>query len=882
MRISRGRTILKHMVQVTAIALTVGLLMYFAVTQVLIDDLANSLIRFAQQGATTVETYVSRRILEAQSIAANSIISNTKLPLDQRLAELKKQLELDIYRRLSIADTEGNSVTMDGTRLNISDREYFIEAMKGDSFVTDPFISRVDGTMVIVFSVPIINGDNVVGILYATYDADVLSLMTDRIKLSDSGSTYMLNSRGDVIAHDNRELVYNITNDMENAKDNSELDKLARLEAKMVAGLTGTGEYRYNGIAKYMGYCPVGDTGWSIAVTSSKREVFSKLNSVSTVLLGLVIAASFIIAFVLSRSRVLTSDLKKQKVSTLRIAEFMNLLAITIRLDGAILTTNRHAEEGLIYFSKFASRSIKNINELLSEEDREKLSVIISSLTGQSGGVSFELALSCGNSRKVFIYCTIVCDKEDNNVLEILAIDITKRVEQENKLQRSFKELTQVYGELAASEDRIRQLAYRDSLTGLPNRTALYDIIEKVLTGPDKPDKCALVYLDLDNFKYVNDSFGHLSGDLLLEEIGSRLRSSILPEDTVARFEGDEFVIFIHKFSTIDEIKSRLDTISRIFSEPFKVMKNTLHVSVSSGISIYPYHATTTEGLIKSSDVAMYRAKKDGKNKHIVYKQEMDKDFSERIDMENGLRKAIEDKEFLLHYQPQLDLGTGEIIGFEALIRWMRPHYGLIAPLRFIGIAEETGLIVQIGRWVLQTACEFMKELNDTMNSSYKVSVNISVVQLMQGDFTSMIKEVLEITGLPPRLLELELTESKLLEMVELNMLKLIELRSYGVQISIDDFGKGFSSLSYLKQLPIDTLKIDKSFVDDIPENDNSMIESIIHIGHRRNLAVVAEGVEKYEQVEFLARYKCDRVQGYYFSKPVPENEVRELIEKRM
>jgi EAL domain-containing protein (putative c-di-GMP-specific phosphodiesterase class I) len=311
-------------------------------------------------------------------------------------------------------------------------------------------------------------------------------------------------------------------------------------------------------------------------------------------------------------------------------------------------------------------------------------------------------------------------------------------------------------------------------------------------------------------------------------------------------------------------------------------MKNTIHISVSSGISIYPQHATTTEGLIKNSDVAMYRAKKDGKNKHIVFQQEMDKDFSERIDMENGLRKAIEEKEFLLHYQPQLALKTGEIVGFEALIRWDRPDYGLIAPLKFIGIAEETGLIVQIGRWVLQTACGFMKALNDTMHSSYKVSVNISVVQLMQGDFVSMVKEVLETTGFNPMLLELELTESKLLEMVELNMQKLIDLRNYGVHISIDDFGKGFSSLSYLKQLPINTLKIDKSFVDDIPENDNSMIESIIHIGHQRNLTVVAEGVEKHEQVEFLSRYKCDIVQGYYFSEPVPEDEVIKLLDKKL
>jgi EAL domain-containing protein (putative c-di-GMP-specific phosphodiesterase class I) len=284
------------------------------------------------------------------------------------------------------------------------------------------------------------------------------------------------------------------------------------------------------------------------------------------------------------------------------------------------------------------------------------------------------------------------------------------------------------------------------------------------------------------------------------------------------------------------------------------------------------------EEMLRSSDVAMHHAKKEGKNTHMMFRQEMNDELVERIEMEYGLRQALANNEFILFYQPQVDLATGEVVSFEALLRWMHPQRGMIQPLKFISVAEESGLIVQIGKWVLKTACDFIIRLNGRTSRQYGISVNISVVQLMQADFVDMVREILESTGLEPSLLELEITESKLVETVEMNLRKIHELRKIGVRFSIDDFGKGFSSLSYLKQLPVNTLKIDKCFVDDIPDNDHSMIESIIHIGHKRNLVVVAEGVEKKEQMEYLLKHKCDMMQGYYYSKPVPEEDVPKLI----
>ena len=874
----RKNIVINKTLQIMAVALITGLLFYYAVTRILIFDMENSLIRYANQGAATVSSYVNGRLSETRSIAANSIISNTALPTEQRLEELRKQLSLDGYRRLSIADVNGNSITTDGVRLNIHDREYYVRAMAGESVVSDPFKSRVDGLMVITFAVPIYNEGKTAGVLYATYDAEVISTITDQIKLSDSGYTFIINKDGNIIAHEDRQLVYNIGNDIINSYTQSDLGKLAELENRMIAGESGTGEYHYNGEKRYMGFCPIEDTEWSIAVTAPKSAVFSKLNIVFIILLILILTISFVITFIIFRTRLLKIDLLRQQVNTYRIAGFTNLIAFTVKRDGTILTSNRYAEDMLLYFDKYGANKVQNLFELLSEDDKEMLKESIGNVNSNDDNASYELALSRGESKTIHIYCNAIDDKDKDGTIEILGVDITQRVVQENILQDSFEELTVVYDELAATEETIRQLAYKDQLTELPNRAALFNEVEKVIAGIGEADKCALLYLDLDNFKYINDSFSHSIGDMLLVEIGRRIREAFNDNEMVARFEGDEFVVFIKKITSIDELNSKIASAMKVFEEPFSVMRNHFHVSASCGICIYPDHASSIEEMMKSSDVAMYHAKKVGKNTHIMFRQEMNDEFTERIEMENGLRRAIENDEFILYYQPQVDLATDSIVSFEALLRWVHHENGIIPPLKFISVAEETGLIVQIGKWVLKTACEFIVNLNRRYGKEYGISVNISVIQLMQADFVSTVVDTLTNTGLAPSLLELEITESKLVETVDINLKKLHELREIGVRFSIDDFGKGFSSLSYLKQLPVSTLKIDKCFVDDIPDNDHSMIESIIHIGHKRNLVVVAEGVEKKEQLEYLAKHKCDMVQGYYCSKPVPEEEIKEML----
>lgn len=1018
-------SVFTYSIQTAVIALLVGFIMYYAVSKILISGVEESLVRFAEQGAKTIDVFLDGRLSELKSISSNSIIKNTDLPIEQRMNEVKKQLALDNYKRLSIVDMLGNSVTTGDTTLNVSDREYFKKAIKGIPYISDPIVSRVDGTMVIVFAVPIVDKGKISGALYATYNADVLSRMTDKIKLNSKGNAFILDSEGNTIAHEDRSLVYNMDNDLKKVQTNHNMDKLVKLERKMIIGQKGSGDYEYNGINKYMGFSPIGNTGWSIAVTSPMSEILGSLNIVFLILIISVLGATFVLAILYSRSRILKNNLSRQQVNSTRVADVTNLIVLTIDLDGMIITKNKYAGRFFDCFEQNDNDKIQNIFELLTLDESEKFRDIMISAHLQNSSASFELTLKRAGCEAFHLYCSMMSDKDSGNAfhaLEIMGLDITDRVESQNRLQDSFDELTAVYDELAEKEEglrnnydelnsvqgklkmsenryhlvidgsndaiwdwdsendklfysekfydmtgydpselgagwrdikrlihaedigplknetrayfeglrptlwselrlkqkngnynwfivkgkavlneagrviraagsltdinerkkheqMIRQLAYTDSLTGLPNRVAFYNEIGKSFSEIDDDIKCALIYMDLDNFKYVNDSFSHYMGDLLLAEIGKRLAETMTDNEYIARLEGDEFVVFVRRFDTLEELHGKIRTAMSTFIAPFNVSDNSFQITASCGISIFPEHAENIDDLLKNSDMAMYQAKKDGKHKHIIFEKSMNDEFLQRINMENGLRNGIQNNEFILHYQPQYDLNTGKVTGFEALIRWMSPQNGMVPPLKFISVAEETGLIVPIGRWVMLTACGFIKKLNDTVRCNLGIAVNVSVTQLLQADFVQTVRDVLAETGLEPSLLELELTESRLMEAVELNLQKLMELRESGIRISIDDFGRGFSSLSYLKQLPINSLKIDKSFVDDIQNENNNMIETIIHIGHQRGLTVIAEGVEKKEQMEFLASCNCDKVQGFYYSKPVPENDVGTLLE---
>jgi len=438
-------------------------------------------------------------------------------------------------------------------------------------------------------------------------------------------------------------------------------------------------------------------------------------------------------------------------------------------------------------------------------------------------------------------------------------------------------------GERKAYEARIEYLADHDALTDLANRNLLGDRIRQAMAHSRRNGLLlALLFLDLDRFKGINDSFGHELGDALLLEVSSRLKQIVREGDTVARQGGDEFIILLTDIQRPQDVTAVAYKIFAAFSTPFNINGHELFVTTSIGATLYPDDGDDMQSLLRNADTAMYRAKEEHGNAFQFYSREMSVRALERAELESALRRALDRDEFELFYQPKVDTGSGRIIGAEALIRWHHPEMGLVSPTRFIPMAEEIGLIVPIGDWVLHTACAQNKAWQDAGLPHISVSVNLSARQFKQEGLVESVADALQNMGLDARHLELELTESIVMNSAELFITKMKELEGLGVQLSIDDFGTGYSSLSYLKRFPLHHLKIDQSFVRDIATDadDAAITSTVISLGHSLNLKVIAEGVETEEQVAFLRDHHCDEMQGYYFSKPLPAHEFACLLQQ--
>ena len=428
---------------------------------------------------------------------------------------------------------------------------------------------------------------------------------------------------------------------------------------------------------------------------------------------------------------------------------------------------------------------------------------------------------------------------------------------------------------------RMSFLAQHDSLTQLPNRMVLNDrLTQAIAMAHRQAKKLAVLFLDVDRFKNINDSLGHAIGDRLLQSVSERLLACVRRSDTVSRQGGDEFVILLSEVARAPDAAICADKILQALSAPHDIDQHHLHITVSIGIATYPDDGTETETLMKNADFAMYDAKENGRNNYKFFRPEMNARAVERQTLENALRQAIERQEFVLHYQPLMNLGSGTIIGAEALVRWRHPQRGLVPPAQFIPVAEETGLIVPIGRWALREACRQARAWEDSGMPPTRISVNVSAVELRSEDFVACVRAVLAETGLNPHYLEFELTETFLLQDWKSTAAVLHALRDMGVQLALDDFGTGYSSLSHLKRFPIDTLKIDQSFVRNLTldDGDASIVSAVISMGKSLHKRVVAEGVETREQLTFLQQQSCPEGQGFYFSKPMVAGAFGQLL----
>ncbi len=433
------------------------------------------------------------------------------------------------------------------------------------------------------------------------------------------------------------------------------------------------------------------------------------------------------------------------------------------------------------------------------------------------------------------------------------------------------------------AEEAIRHHAYHDHLTGLPNRMLFDDRLRHALAQASRGHQLlALLFLDLDRFKTINDTLGHAAGDRLLIEIGKRLVDRKRAGDTVARLGGDEFLFLISNLRRVEDAARVAQAVLEVVRPPVRLDGHQLQVTASIGISLFPHDGTDGEALIKNADIALYRAKDQGRNGYQIYTPAMNARALEKLIFENQLRRALERQELLLHYQPQIDARTGRIAGVETLVRWRKDAGDLVMPNDFIPLAEDAGLIGPLGEWVLETACAQAREWHNKGFEPLRLAVNLSVHQLQREGFLDTITRVIDKSGIDPTSLELEVTESVVMQDPESGIRSLGELRAMGVQIAIDDFGTGHSSLAYLKRLPVTTLKIDRTFVRDIGRgsDDGAIVRAIIAMAHSLGMKVVAEGVEHERQLAFLSVHGCDEMQGYYFSRPLPKGALLALLEQ--
>jgi diguanylate cyclase (GGDEF)-like protein/PAS domain S-box-containing protein len=520
--------------------------------------------------------------------------------------------------------------------------------------------------------------------------------------------------------------------------------------------------------------------------------------------------------------------------------------------SGCLRVTGHHPGD-LLYNNR------TTYSELVIPEDRMwvREAITYAVAEGRPFDVEYRIAHAEGGIRWVWERGSGVADEHGKMIaLEGLVQDITKRKSAEHA-------------------------AHYDSLTGLANRSLLQDRLQQaLLTAASSGRRIAVAFVDLDRFKFINDSLGHHLGDELLKAVASRLKQCVRDCDTVARLGGDEFVLLINGHTGPEHVRQMMDKMLAAVSQPWVIEQGEFLVSCSIGVALHPDDGDEALTLLKHADSAMYRAKDSGRNNFQFFTRELNALMTEQLELEKHLRRALERNQFVLRYQPRVNLATGQIVGAEALLRWRIPDRGTIAPGRFIALAEETGLIVPIGKWVLQTACRQNKAWQDAGLPPIVVSVNVSARQFRQEALVQTVAEALRESGLEPRYIELELTESMVMHDAPQILSMLEELKELGVKISVDDFGTGYSSLSYLKRFPVDRLKVDRSFVEHMTTaaDDATIVRAIIALGHNLGLKVVAEGVETAQQARALRAYQCDEAQGFLFARAVAARDIPRLV----
>lgn len=875
------------------IAGLVGSVIYYIAYVSLTSTVERSLLDLATQGSYRIDEVLESHLKLVRLMSNDRIISNPDIPMEEKLIEINTYIENMNLLRVNLIDLNGQAVSSNGDEMDYSDRDHFMKAIQGDEYISDPLISKVDGAIIITFAVPIYFEGDIVGVLNSTYSLEELSAISNAINFRDEGYAFVINHDGYILAHPQQDLVSLSVDYMELAVENPEYRSFAGAVERMFISNVGIDEYEFEGSKKFIGYKKIEHKDWIVGVVISKNVVMGNINLV----LGLLILSVLLIMAVITVSNIYRNRIshhlviEKEKLS--EVVDMAKVMVMVITLDGEIHSLNPYAIEKLAFHQ--VSYFNQKIWPYLEKRSRTDLSRLLTMANNHDFEKNFELTFLTNQGEMIGVFNM----HSSGNEIEIIGMDMTDKMIAERELNYKHEELKSVYEELSASEEELQQqydeilrqknllqnneeyikeLAFTDTLTGLPNRRNCEREAKKFI---DQGERIAFYFIDVDKFKLINDSYGHNIGDMLLIRIADIFRAIREPNIEFYRFSGDEFSVLFRNPEGKEQIETLAKKVSDIAKTVHKIDDYFIRVTFSIGIASYPHNAHDFNELYKFADIAMYKVKESGRNSYCIFERQMDYQVIKNIKIQNHIKHALRYEELSLVYQPQVNTKDGRVESVEALLRWHNSKMGDISPLAFIPAAEETRAIIPIGEWVLRNACETLKKLHDKGFYTMKMSVNVSVIQLISDGYVEKVNEIIKRYELNPASLELEITESAMIESYSRIEAILKKLEMIGVQIALDDFGTGYSSLKYLNDLPIHILKIDKSFVDTIGlMNEKEMItKSIIDIAKKLRLTTVAEGVENIQQYRYLSEIEVDRIQGYYFSKPLKEADLFMLIE---
>lgn len=812
--------------------------------------------------AIAVESNIDKKINEVKLISSMDILKYSEYSLDMKLKFLLKFKGYNHSMKFYISDLEGIAKSGDGEIIYIGSYDFFNKAKKGITIMSEPIYNNSQNTWVTEIAVPITDAKGeILNILVAEYNVEELSELVNGIDLGKDTVTFIVSADGLIVTSNIKGICRTVTGECHFSEDEGTKQSLNSLKFKAIALKNGSSLYTYENKNMYAVFKTISNNNWILVASVPEKILYEKIYDITYIISFITLVVLFIAVCIVIYSNKLNKNLIEEKKKNRIVVNSSNILIVRTKNDGTIVDCNDN------FINDVGYKKEELCNELIYKIiSKEYINIFQSCIIKAADGINISnVDVQLKNKDGEFIYVlwnsNSVSDFK-SEIIEFIGTNITKIKEYERK---------------------IKKFAYYDQLTKVYNAAYLEEHISKKIKYGNDNLKMALIYVDLDNFKYVNDMFGHNLGNKLIIDVCKRIQSIDDEKFLLCRNGGDEFTILYQDYSN-NELQNYISHLSKAVKYDYYINNIKISVSASIGVSIYPKDGETCEELFKSADIAMNSAKELGKDRIKYFNKDMKDKIYEIINIDNMLKEAVKNKEFVLYYQPQYEISDGNLYGFEALIRWIRPEQNIIPPDKFIPQAEKNQLIIPIGDMVLEQACDFINEAVEKGYNDICVSVNVSVVQMMCDDYADRVINIINKKGVNTKNIKLEITESVMIESIEETLKKIKILNKSGIYFSLDDFGTGYSSLTYLKKIPIKILKIDKSFVDTIiDENENKKIlSSIIELAHDIDLEVVAEGIEEDIQLEWLKSKGCNIAQGFFMGKPMNKEEAIKRLGSNM